>query len=213
VWGRPRVLIGGAVAASLALAAGCGGGSRQDAGEKSASFQVEVVRASFPSKQAVARPATLELRVRNTGGRTIPNLAVSLDALTYRSTHPELSDPTRPVWAVEQGPGAHANPPVESQEVSVPGGGQTAYVKTWALGPLAAGRTQTFAWHVVPVIAGRHTVHFFVAAGLAGKARARLSGGGTVKGTLTANVAGAPPSTHVDPKTGKVVTGTFNGVP
>jgi hypothetical protein len=202
----------GVVLASLVTAGGCGGGSRQDAGEKSASYEVEVVRASFPSKQAVARPATLKLRVRNAGSRTIPTIAISLDSLSYRSTHPELADPSRPAWAVEHGPGPGANPPVESQEVSVPGGAQTAYVNTWALGPLAAGRTQTFTWHVVPVKPGKHTVHFAVAAGLAGKARARSSGahpGGAVTGTLSADVAGAPPTTHVDPRTGKVVTGTF----
>jgi hypothetical protein len=206
--------VSGAVLASLVLVAGCGGGSRQDVGEKGASYDVEVVRASFPTKQAVARPATLELQVRNAGSRTIPNLAVSLDSLNYRATHPELADPSRPAWAVEHGPGPGANPPVESQEVSVPGGGQTAYVNTWALGPLAAGRTQTFTWRVVPVKAGRHTVHFAVAAGLAGKARARSRSAaahppGAVVGTLNADVAGAPPATHVDPRTGKVVTGTF----
>ena len=60
----------------------------------------------------------------------------------------------------------------ESQEVSPPGGGETAYVNTWALGPLDAGSTRTFVWQVVPVKAGLHTVHYTVAAGLAGKANA-----------------------------------------
>jgi len=140
--------------ASVALATGCGGGSRQDAGEKSASYDVEVVRASFPKAQAVARPATLELQVRNSGSNNVPNLAVSLDSLNYRSNFAGLADASRPVWAIEQGPGAVAKPPVESQEVSLPGGAGTAYVSTWALGPLPAGRTQTFTWRAPGCAAG-----------------------------------------------------------
>jgi hypothetical protein len=117
------------------------------------------------------------------------------------------------VWVVEQGPGKIPARPVQSQAISPPGGGQTAYVNTWALGPLAPGRTQTFSWRVVPVKPGAHTVRFAVAAGLAGRARAALSSGGAVQGRFTVNIAPAPPITHVDPKTGKVVVGAFPATP
>jgi hypothetical protein len=102
---------------------------------------------------------------------------------------------------------------VESQEVSVPGGGQTAYLNTWALGPLPAGRTQTFTWRVVPVKPGVHTVHYAVAAGLAGNAKARLTAGGAVHGQFKVSIAAAPPTTHVDPSTGRVVPGAYPSVP
>jgi hypothetical protein len=102
---------------------------------------------------------------------------------------------------------------VQSQDVSTPGSGQTAYVNTWALGPLAPGQTQTFSWLVVAVKPGAHTVRFAVAAGLAGHARAALSSGGAVQGRFAVDSAPAPPTTHVDPSTGKVLAGAFPASP
>jgi hypothetical protein len=201
-------VLGGVLAAAL-LASGCGGGTRQDAHEVARTYDMKVLKASFPSKQAISKPATLELEVKNTGSRAVPNVAVTVDSFNYKSNYPGLADNRRPVWAIEQGPGANASPPVESEEVSQPGGGSTAYLNTWALGPLAAGQTRSFVWKVIPVKAGMHTVSFAVGAGLAGKAKARLAGGGAGTGKLTVNIAGSPPLTHVDPKTGKVVTGAY----
>jgi hypothetical protein len=196
-----------AASASVALASGCGGGSRQDAHEVARSYTMQIVRAHFPSAQSIARPTNLELQVRNTGVRTVPNVAVTLDSLSYTEHFAELAANKRPVWVIERGPGAIASRPVESQEVSQPGGGQTAYLNTWALGPLAPGRTQTFRWLVVPVKPGAHTVNFLVAADLAGKARARLSSGSPLAGRFAVMVAPAPATTHVDPNTGRVVPG------
>jgi hypothetical protein len=196
-----------ALGAGLALAA-CGGGSRQDAGEPAGSFAMRVVRASFPSTQAVARPATLELEVQNTGTRAVPNVAVSIDSFDYSSSYPGLADRRRPIWAIEQGPGAKADPPVETEEVSVAGGGGTAYVNTWALGRLAAGQTRTFSWKVVPVNAGSHTVSYRLAAGLAGKAKS-VARNGAIAGSFNVLIAGAPPKTHVNPETGQVEPGPY----
>ena len=174
---------------------------------------MQVLGASFPTRQAVARPASFTVRVKNTGAHTVPNLAVTVDSFNYTATTPELAANKRPVWVIERGPGPRANPPVQSQEVSQPGGAQTVYVNTWALGPLARNGTKTFIWHVVPVKAGSWTVHFKVAAGLAGKARAALPSGGPVQGQLTASIAPLPPNTHVDPNTGRVVPGTYPLIP
>jgi hypothetical protein len=203
------VLLG---ACATLVASGCGG-ARQDAHEPNASFTMKVVRASFPANQAIARQTQLELAVRNTGTQTAPDVAVTLDSFYYTESYPELATDKRPIWVVESGPGARVKRPVQSQAVSPPGGGQTAYVNTWALGPLAPGQTQRFLWHVAPVKAGVHTVHYVVAAGLAGKAKAALASGGPVQGQLTADIAAAPPKTHVDPSTGRVVPGTFTSVP
>jgi hypothetical protein len=208
---RVGAIAAGAVIAVLVV--GCGGGTRQDSGEASGTFHMALVSASFPASQAVARPARMEIQVRNTSGHAVPNVAVSVDSLNYTNTTSELSANKRPVWAIERGPGVVAKAPVESQEVSQPGGAQTAYVNTWALGPLAAGQTQTFAWQVVPVKAGRYTVKYSIAAGLAGKAKARLGTGGLVAGHFTVTIAPAPPSTHVDPATGKILSGAYPSVP
>jgi hypothetical protein len=195
-------------ACAVLLASGCGG-TRADAGEPNAGFTMKVLDASFPADQSIARPTRLQLRVQNTSARTMPNVAVTLDSFYYTEHYPELASDQRPVWVVERGPGAIASPPVQTQSVSPPGGGQTAYVSTWALGALAPGHTQTFVWRVVPVKAGRHTVHFTVAAGLAGKAKAELASGGPVQGQLSADIAPLPAARHVDPQTGKVESGEF----
>ncbi len=172
-----------------------------------------LVHASFPATQAVARPTSLQLELRNTGNHTVPNVAVTLDSFYYTSTYSQLAADKRPVWVVEQGPGTIPVRGAESQVVSPPGGGQTAYVSTWALGPLAPGKSQTFLWRVAPVKAGVHTVHFTVAADLAGRAKAELASGGAVRGQFTANVAAAPPSRHVNPATGQVVAGPYPIIP
>lgn len=192
----------------LALA-GCGGGSRQDAGEPAGAFAMQVLHASFPTAQSIARQAQLVLPVRNTGTRTVPNVAVTIDSFDYTSNYPELAADKRPVWVIERGPGAVASPPVESEQISPPGGGQTAYVNTWALGALAPGATRTFVWRVVPVKAGAYTVHYTVAAGLAGKAKAQLSSGGPVQGQFAVDIAPAPKVTHVNPNTGRVEVGAY----
>jgi hypothetical protein len=214
-WYRGAIVRGGrkgcgglVLIASALLAAGCGA-ARQDAKEPRGTYTVKVVHASFPRSQTIAREAKFELAVRNTGTRTVPNLAVTVDSFDYASNYPELAATKRPVWVIEHGPGAVASPPAESEEVATPGGGQTAYVNTWALGALAPGRTRTFVWRVVPVKAGSHTVDYTVAAGLAGKAKARLASGAPARGRFAVEIAPAPPLTHVNPSTGRVETGQF----
>lgn len=201
-----------ACAAAGAALAGCGG-TRVDANEPKGRFDVEILHATFPTKQSIARPATLSIAVRNSSGKRIPNIAVTVDSFSYTSTVAELAANKRPVWAIERGPGKLAKPPVQSAEVSQPGSGQTAYVNTWALGPLGAGQTSTFAWHVVPVKAGMHTVRFAVYAGLSGKAVAQLANGGQAHGHFDVEIAAKPAQTYVDPSTGKVRTGTAPTTP
>jgi hypothetical protein len=197
-----------ALAATGAALSGCGG-SPATAGEPARSFDVKVASASFPAKQSVAKPEQMRLSVTNDGSHTIPNVAITVDSFNYTSNYAGLADNKRPVWAIEQGPGRPAKPPVETEEVSTPGNAQTAYVNTWALGALAPNRTTTFTWRVVPVKRGTYTVHYAVSAGLAGKAKARLASGGPATGSFGVQIAGAPAITHVDPKTGKVVVGEY----
>jgi hypothetical protein len=196
-----------------ALASGCGAGARQDAREPHGTFALQLLRASFPARQSVARPAQLEFEVRNAGSHTAPAIAITLDSLSYTEHFAELAANKRPVWVIEQGPGPVAKPAVESQEVSLPGGAQTAYVNTWALGPLAPGQRQTFRWRVVPVKPGAHTVDYVVSAGLAGHAQARLPSGAPVRGRFAVDVAPAPALTHVDPNTGRIAPGPFPATP
>jgi hypothetical protein len=139
----------------------------------------------------------------------VPNLSITVDSFNYTENFAGLAANKRPVWTIERGPGPLAKPPVETQEVSQLGGGQTAYVNTWSLGALAPNRTQVFVWRVVPVKAGSYTVHYSVAAGLGGKSKAKQPKGGASSGQFPVQIAAAPPTTYVDPKTGKLKTGVY----
>jgi hypothetical protein len=183
-----RGLVAAAVAAGLLATAGCGG-KRQDADEPSGTFPVDVVTASFPTKQHLARPERFVIAVRNTGSRTLPNVAVTLSSFAARSEQAGLADSERAVWVID----------------ASPRGGDTAYTNTWALGRLAPGQTRRFVWRVTAVQAGTHTVKWQVAAGLNGKAKATLAGNRAPAGSVTVDVSSKPAQAHVDPKTGRVV--------
>ncbi len=182
-----RVLTITLTAAALAVA-GCGSEARQDANEPDGTFSVDVTKASFPGKQQIAASQKMTIRVKNTGSRTIPNIAVTVDSFNKRSEQPGLADARRPVWVIDEGPE----------------GGETAYTNTWSLNRLGAGETKTFEWNVTPVEPGRYTVKYTVAAGLDGKAKATASGGGPVTGTFPVQISKTPEQARVDPATGKV---------
>jgi hypothetical protein len=208
-WRASRALAIGLVAVGAAFLAGCGGGTRQDAHEPASTFQLKVLHASFPLVQSIARPTRLALLVRNTGTSTVPNVAVTIDSFDYTSNYAGLAANKRPVWVIEHGPGAIASPPVQSEDVSTPGSGQTAYINTWALGPLAPGRVRAFIWQVVPVKSGAHVVRYSVAAGLSGKSKTQTPAGTPVAGHFPVLITKAPPPTHVNPNTGKVEVGNY----
>jgi hypothetical protein len=180
-----------ALGAVALLAGGCGGGDRQDADEPSGNYDVDVVKASFPAKQRLARQERMVVAVRNTDTKAIPNVAVTVDSFSTREDRQDLADPNRPVWIVDDGPV----------------GGITAYANTWALGRLAPGKTKRFVWKVTPVRAGAHEVRFRIAAGLDGKAQARGAGGGAPEGSFNVKVSPKPLQATVDPDTGEVVRG------
>jgi len=177
-----------AAAAALILS-GCGGGARQDASEPSGTFRVAVVDASFPAKQRLATPQRLVIAVKNTGKRTMPDVAVTVDSFDAPSARTDLADAQRPVWVVDDGPA----------------GGTTAYTNTWALGSLRPGQIRRFTWQVTAVQPGTHTVKWQVAAGLNGKAKATLAGNRAPAGSFTVDVSEQPAASRVDPKTGAVV--------
>lgn len=206
------VLLGALFAVAGLLASGCGG-ARLDAHEARVRYPVQIVHASFPARQSIARPARMALRVRNPGPRTIPNVAVTIDSFSYLSTFRELAARQRPVWIIDGGPGTVPRRLVQTETVDPAGGGQTFSLNTWALGSLAPGATKTFVWLVTPVKGGLHRVSYVVSAGLGGNARARLSGGGLPVGRFLVNIAPAPPARHVNPETGKVVPGPYPYVP
>jgi hypothetical protein len=180
-----------AAAAAAAVVSGCGGGgesARQDADEPRGTYTVDV-DASFPRQQALAKQERMRISVRNTDSKTIPNVAVTVDSFAARSKQTNLADPSRPTWVVDSGPR----------------GGVTAYTNTWALGKIRPGQTKTFEWRATPVKAGTYRLKYRVAAGLDGKAKARLEGGSKPEGSFRVRVSGEPSQSRVDPDSGRVI--------
>lgn len=177
-----------ALAGAIGLLALSGCGARpQDYGEPTGTYTVDVVRASFPAQQRLAQKSQMVIEVRNPGPKTVPNVAVTVEpvqpnarsrALAFEETSNQvgLANPSRPIWIVDSGPR----------------GGITAYTNTWALGRLRPGETKTFLWRVTAVRTGSHEIKYTVAAGLNGKAKARLPGGEAPTGSFRINVSGAP---------------------
>jgi hypothetical protein len=183
-------------AAALAAVSGCGGGERQDENEPEGDFQVEVVEASFPSEQKLAKRSELVIVVRNADTQRIPNIAVTMKGLDYRKDDPELADQRRPQFVVNGKFKEFGN--IEDAQAITPGGVENpTYVDTWALGPLEPGESKEFKWDVTAVVAGPYELSYSVAAGLDGKARAIDENGETPQGVFTGTVSDEAPQTRI----------------
>jgi hypothetical protein len=151
----------------------CGSKERQDKGEESGTWKVQVVSASFPGKQILADTTELQIKVKNVDSRPLPNLAVTVDGFDRREEDKQFAEPKRPIWVIEK-------PPENST---------TAFTNTWAVGGVPAGETRTLKWKVTAVRAGTYSLRFRVAAGLNGKAKAELSDGEPAAGSFVAQVS------------------------
>jgi hypothetical protein len=190
-----------------AAVAGCGGAERQDEDEPEGRFAMEVVRATFPEDQKLAKRSNLVITVRNAGRKTVPNVAVTVDGFNFSKPDPELADPERPQFVINGVPREIGGFP-ESKEAA-PLGCDTAYVNTWACGPLRAGRERTFRWSVTAVKAGAFDIRWRVAAGLDGKAKAVSAGGdGAPRGSFSGTVSDKAPQVRVADDGKTVVEGT-----
>jgi hypothetical protein len=224
---RKRVGIGFAVALMAIGVASCGGGGRQDANEPEGNFPVQIVSADFPSKQQLAKNTDLTLSVANTGDKTIPDLAITIftssnastsasgssttgtstggtttsaasqelpqaqGSFSVRSEQEGLAIPFRPVWILEQG-----FPKLAGQTASA--GAEAAQTDTYSFGSLAPNQTRAMVWNVTPVQPGTYTVHYRVAAGLQGKAKAVTADGSVPAGEFVVRISSAPPQTRVN---------------
>jgi hypothetical protein len=207
----------------LGLVACGGGGQSQDANEPSGNFTTQVSKASFPSKQLLANGVNLELAIKNAGQQTIPNLAVTIytgktpagltatgsgqGSFNIRLNDPDLAEPNRPVWVLENAYPKVLPPGTDVKDLhTVPtAGADAAQTDTFQFGALAPGKSKDIFWRLTPVRAGTYPVHYQVAAGLEGKAKAVTPAGGPVKGGFEVKVSTKPPETCVT-GSGKVVS-------
>jgi hypothetical protein len=226
---RRRIGIGVLGVLLAAGVASCGG-TRQDANEPEGNFPVSIVSADFPSKQQLAQNTNLTLAVENSGDKAIPDLAITIfttsnastgesttttgttdtgstttsqelptaqGSFSVRSEQEGLAIPFRPVWILEEG-----FPRYEGATATA--GAEAAQTDTYAFGELAPKATKSIVWNVTPVQAGTYTVHYRVAAGLEGKAKAVTADGSVPEGEFVVRISSAPPQTRVD-DSGKVV--------
>ena len=91
----------------------------------------------------VGHSSDLVVTVRNAGQKTIPNIAMTVNGLDRRKTDPDLADPNRPVFALNGVQVEIAGFP-EAKDAS-PRGCDTAYVNTWACGPLKPAPSGSFS--------------------------------------------------------------------
>ncbi len=209
-----------ALATGIAVSA-CGSGARQDANEPTGNFQVSA-SANWITSQRLSQHSILVITVTNTGTKTIPDVATTITdgkapAFQRLLNMPGLANQARPVWIVDQAPDLtntncppNADPetytgPNYSTCIGGPGGAATAYANTWALGQLAPGKSVSFRWHVTAVQSGTYVVHWRIAAGLNGNAKAVSASGVAPQGSFTITIAKAPQQAYVN-NGGQVIT-------
>ena len=188
---------------SALVVVGCGGGEQQDAKEPKGNFPVKVVSASFPQSQSLAKDSTMEIVVQNAGQQTIPTISVTVKcgkglggSFSTTTQDTNVADPVRPQFVVNKIPTAteRVNPPLDPAPLER----SSAYVDTYPLGPLAAGRSATFRWDVSAVKAGPYKLCWRVNAGLYGKAKAvPAQGGGPINGEFAGEVSDEAPKAVV----------------
>jgi hypothetical protein len=206
---------GAALVAALAITS-CGGGQMQDVTEPVGNFPVQVTKASFPNHQHISDQTDLQLAIKNTGDKALPDLAITIytgetkadGSFNIRLDDPNLANPSRPVWILENeypkllGPGVTLNN-LDRQPTA---GAAAAQTDTYQFGSVAPGDTTAIDWRVTPAKPGTYTVHYFVAAGLQGNAKAVTADGAPVKGEFVVTISSKPPKTCVT-GSGKVVKG------
>lgn len=203
------LLAGAAVAALTASLAACGGDSESSNSEEaSATYEVEVVKAEFPTEQRLGETHQLRLGLRNTGTEQVPSLTVSFtigskegrdSGLPFgiRNPQPGLAQPDRPVWVLSA-----RYPRLAGSSESA--GAETAAKKTFDFGPLKAGETAELVWQLSAVKTGRYRLLYAIGGGLGGKGKAETAAGTEAGGSFAVQI-GEVPSDVVVTDSGEVV--------
>lgn len=186
---------------AVAALLGACGESSSDANQAGGTYRVKVTEAALPTKQRLGQTSLLRLGVRNSGGKTVPALTVTVSiagkegqasSLPFgiRDPQPGLAQPDRPVWVLAQ-----TYPRLAGS--SAPGGATTSNRKTFDFGPLKPGATTEAVWKLSAVKAGNFTLLYSIDAGLSGTAKAKTSGGAAPGGSFVTEITAALPDTEV----------------
>jgi hypothetical protein len=199
---RRHALAAGVAAGLLAVSlAACGEESSSDANEAAGAYPVKIVTAEFPAKQRLGETTLLRIGVRNTGHKTLPALAVTIEVggkegrasmlpFGYRDPEQGLAQPDRPIWALA----AHYPKANGSSERA---GAETSSPKTFDFGPLKPAATTEAVWKLSAVKAGSYELFYEIGAGLNGTAKAETAPGTQAGGSFAAQITNVPPETEV----------------
>ena len=196
------------IAGLVAGLAACGDDDRQDVDEPDREFPVNVSEAKFPTNQRLADTSDLRLAIENIGEEQIPDLAVTIytgdekagGPFDIRSDQPGLADPNRPVWILASDYPKLLTPGLDPNELddAPTAGAEAAQTDTFSFGPVPPSDTKDIVWRVTAVEAGTYTVHYEVAGGLQGKAKAVTGDGSPVEGEFVVTITDKPPQARVN---------------
>ena len=190
------------VALAVAVSLAACGGSSSDSNERPGTYQVKVSDASFPSRQALGQTSLMKIDVRNTGKKTVPALAVTVNIegkegegaqipFAVRDPEPGLAGGDRPVWVL-----AATYPRLGGS--SDPSGADTSGAHTYSFGALPPGRSVEAVWKLSAVRAGKYTVAYEVGAGLGGETKAKTASGVAPGGSFVTDISTELPETEVN---------------
>ena len=174
---------------------------------------MKLVSATFPQNQSLAKDSTMEIVVQNAGQKMIPTISVTVKcgpglggSFSTAASDTDAADPQRPQFVVNKIPTAteRVNPPLDPAPLER----SSAFVDTYPLGPLAAGRSATFRWDVSAVKAGPYKLCWRVNAGLYGKAKAvPVSSSAPISGEFKGTISRKAPQAKIGPDGTTVIEG------
>jgi hypothetical protein len=193
--------VGSAALALAALLAACGESS-SDSNEAAGNYQVQVTKASFPSRQFVGQTSLMKIDVSNAGKKTIPALTVTMNIegkegeaaripFAVHTTQPGLANGDRPVWVLSA-----RYPRLNGSTTRA--GAETSSPKTYSFGPVKPGKSVEAVWQLSAVRPGKYTVTYEIDAGLDGEAKAKTSSGAAPGGSFVADITTSLPETEVN---------------
>jgi hypothetical protein len=195
------------LASASLVASGCGGQSKsqeQDKDEPAGNFQVQLLGATFPTDQHLAKDSSMTIAVKNAGTKRVPDINVTVKCpgrgvggsfMTVVSES-DVADPERPQFVVNRLPTRTPRkpPPIDPAPLER----SSALVDTYPLGPLDPGKTATFKWDVTAVKAGPFRLCWRVNAGLYGKAHAvAASDSEPLNGEFKGTISNKAPQSHI----------------
>ena len=176
------------------LIAGCGSEPRQDENEEEADYPVEVTVAEFPARQRLAETVDLELAFQNSAQKTSPTSPSPSTRVTRRRTARSTSAPSNRAWPTPTAPSGSSRTTIRrswrtarARRTSTPRPPPEPSRLRPTPTPSASFRPATTihtVFRVTPVKGGTYTVHYEVAAGLDGNARATTEDGAPGRGRV-----------------------------